>query len=444
MASRRLRNQPTVPLQDRKITVHGGTKRPCEGRSPEKLQNKRVKRATLGDITNKTSRTTLGKKPGQKKATKPGTKTKTTGPLKATKVHEESLKSSESLLEEIDSSQGSSVSSQSSINSSNVTLSQESKAVLDPEIDNVDTENLGDPFQVALYALDIFNYYKEREVSFAIPDYMRTLQRDLTAHMRSILVDWQVEVQENFELNHETLYLAVKLVDHYLARVAVPREQLQLVGATALFIACKFDERCPPMLDDFLYICDDAYAKTDLILMEQRIVRAVNFDLGIPLTYRFLRRYAKCCRASVETLTLARYILEMSLMDYKVIQIRDSLTAAAALLLALRMKNVGQWTPTLVYYTGYTEQELLPLVRQLNTMVAAPPNAQLNTIRTKYSHRVFHEVAKIPALSELDLAAAESDDANSSTTSSPTSSPSTSTSSSPASSSPTSSSPASS
>ena len=59
--------------------------------------------------------------------------------------------------------------------------------------------------------------------------------------MRAILVDWLVEVQENFELNHETLYLSVRLSDRYLSGCSIARDCLQLVGATAMFIACKFD-----------------------------------------------------------------------------------------------------------------------------------------------------------------------------------------------------------
>ena len=59
--------------------------------------------------------------------------------------------------------------------------------------------------------------------------------------MRAILVDWLVEIQENFELNHETLYLAVKLTDLYLSRVEVDKELLQLLGSAAVFIASKFD-----------------------------------------------------------------------------------------------------------------------------------------------------------------------------------------------------------
>ena len=45
----------------------------------------------------------------------------------------------------------------------------------------------------------------------------------------------------------------------------------------------------------------------------------------------------------METLTLARYILEMSLMDYDMISLRESEVAAASLLVALRMKKAGDW-----------------------------------------------------------------------------------------------------
>jgi hypothetical protein len=45
----------------------------------------------------------------------------------------------------------------------------------------------------------------------------------------------------------------------------------------------------------------------------------------------------------METLTLARYILEMSLMEYDIIEERDSLVAAAALLLAIKMKGQPEW-----------------------------------------------------------------------------------------------------
>lgn len=125
-----------------------------------------------------------------------------------------------------------------------------------------------------------------------VDDYMQR-QVCLTKWMRSLLVDWMVEIQESFELNHETLYLAVKLVDYYLSKVTVGKETLQLVGAGAMLIASKYDERLPPLIDDFLYICDGAYTRRELIRMEINILKMCDFELGIPISYRFLRRYAR-------------------------------------------------------------------------------------------------------------------------------------------------------
>ncbi|XP_054706535.1 G2/mitotic-specific cyclin-B3-like [Uloborus diversus] len=98
-----------------------------------------------------------------------------------------------------------------------------------------------DPYNESRYAADIFKYYREREKKFTVEKYLQK-QSEITKGMRAILVDWMVEVQESFELNHETLYLAVKLVDRYLMRHFVPKALLQLLGATTLFVAAKFDK----------------------------------------------------------------------------------------------------------------------------------------------------------------------------------------------------------
>ena len=52
-------------------------------------------------------------------------------------------------------------------------------------------------------------------------------------------------------------------------------------------------ERCPPLIEDFLYICDDAYRRSEFLEMERMVLKTIGFDIGMPLSYRFLRRYAK-------------------------------------------------------------------------------------------------------------------------------------------------------
>ena len=130
------------------------------------------------------------------------------------------------------------------------------------------------------------------QAEFCVPDYI-SRQVEVTKTMRAILVDWLVEVQESFELNHETLYTAVKILDLYMSKVVVDKRDLQLVGATACLIACKIDERIPPCLDDFVYVCDDAYTRSQIKAKEREVLECVGFDVGYPLSYRFVRRYGR-------------------------------------------------------------------------------------------------------------------------------------------------------
>ncbi|XP_044742083.1 G2/mitotic-specific cyclin-B3 isoform X2 [Chrysoperla carnea] len=264
-------------------------------------------------------------------------------------------------------------------------------------VEDFDKENWDDIFQASHYAMDIFEHLKNRESHFQIRDYI-SKQPHINIHMRSLLVDWMVEVQESFELNHETLYLAVKLVDMYLNKIQVGKDVLQLVGAASLFIASKYDERMPPLIDDFLYICDGAYEKRQMLKMEMNVLKNCNFEMGIPLSYRFLRRYARCAKVKMPTLTLARFILEYSLMDYTTITHSDSKLASAALYIALRMEKISGWTSTLEYYSGYQLEDFMPEVKLLNAYLHKPQKDSLSTIRNKYSHKLFFEVAKKPLI----------------------------------------------
>ena len=173
-------------------------------------------------------------------------------------------------------------------------VEEEPKSLIPEGVVDFDAQNPKDPVQAAEYVKEIFAYYKTREAEFRVPDYISEMQDEVTPQMRAILVDWLVEVQESFELNHETLYTAVKMMDIYLSRVAkVPKAKLQLIGAVACLIACKVDERIPPLLDDFVYVCDDAYTKDDIKKLEIKMIDIVGYDVGYPLTYRYLRRYGR-------------------------------------------------------------------------------------------------------------------------------------------------------
>merc|ERR1719265_519097 len=106
--------------------------------------------------------------------------------------------------------------------------------------------------------------------------------------MRSILVDWLVEVQMKYKLRKETLYLCVNLVDRYLSIRPVARRRLQLVGVGGMLIATKFEEIYPPETKDFVYITDNAYTKEEVLHIEAVMLSELGFQLCGPTPSHYL------------------------------------------------------------------------------------------------------------------------------------------------------------
>lgn len=265
--------------------------------------------------------------------------------------------------------------------------------------EDIDAQDKNDVFSSYDYVCTIFKYYKQREAKFQVKDYLKD-QPYLARAMRSLLVDWMVEVQQQLEFNHEVLYLAVKLLDLYLCYKKCDKDKLQLIGATSMFIACKFEERVPPIIDDFVYVSDNAFTRDELIKCEMDILKTLQFDIGAPLSYTFLRRYAKCLKADMKFLTLARYILELSLQEYTFVTKNESIKACAALYLAMKMTiqhdsslnkrtnlSYNDWCSTLIHYTGYFLKDFVDLLPQMNAMLRNAPIDKHKTIFRKYSHQ---------------------------------------------------------
>ena len=241
--------------------------------------------------------------------------------------------------------------------------------VLPDGVKDIDSPDLDEnPQLCSEYALEMYEYLKERESLSAV----KAGHLDSTlcnAKMRAVVVDWLVEVQLQFTLMNESLYAAVSFMDRYMAAEGkrVSRQKLQLVGAASLFLASKIEEIMPPMAADFVYITDGAYTEKQFKQMEIDILRVLNFDLFEPLSLHFLRRFSKAGDVDMLQHGLAKYIIEVSLLEYSLVPVARSKIAAAALFLSLHLlkpeAEEGElWNPTLVFYSGYEKDEILSVV----------------------------------------------------------------------------------
>ncbi len=162
-----------------------------------------------------------------------------------------------------------------------------------------------------------------------LPSFLLSFAVSIRPRMRDMLVDWLVEVHLQFNLLQETLYLTVSTLDRFLqARGAsVTTRQLQLVGVTAMFVACKYEEMYPPEIGDFVYITDGAYTEAQIRRMEVAVMAALDFDLGRPLPINFLRRDSKAANVEMGVHSLAKYAMELALADYGMAHLPPSVVA---------------------------------------------------------------------------------------------------------------------
>jgi len=264
---------------------------------------------------------------------------------------------------------------------------------------NIDEVDENDPQWVTDYVNSIFTYLRENEVRLRIPhhNYMEVVQTNLTPSMRGILVDWLVEVAEEYELSSETLFLAVNYLDRFAATCPVDRRKFQLVGVACMLIASKYEGIFAPAVDEFVYISANTYSREEVLLMEVAILNALNFTLTAATPKVFLRRYLKAASADLTLAFLASYLCEISLLEYSFLQYLPSMVAAASVFLALRTLGREPWSPTLEFYTSYRLQDptFQQCVRDLYQLQSNAPKGSLQAIHEKYAHTRFQKVSKI-------------------------------------------------
>lgn len=126
---------------------------------------------------------------------------------------------------------------------------------------------------------DIDHYYKKKE-KLTIPmlylnhgkplrtnsaKKIRTL--DIKPNMRKVLVDWLVEVKDEYELQDFTFYMAVNIMDRSLSKITISRTKLQLLGCACLFIASKLEEVEVLQVADLVFISSNSYFAEEVFLL---------------------------------------------------------------------------------------------------------------------------------------------------------------------------------
>lgn len=261
--------------------------------------------------------------------------------------------------------------------------------------EDLDEEDIDDPLMVSEYVNDIFPYLRELEYK-TLPDSQYLFnQKQLKPKMRSILVDWLVEMHLRFRLLPETLFLAINIMDRFMSLEIVQIDKLQLLATGSLFIAAKYEEVFSPSVKNYAYFTDGSYTEEEILQAEKFVLTVLNFDLSYPNPMNFLRRILKADDYDVRSRTLGKYLLEISIIDYKFVGMMPSLCSASAMYIArIILQKTPVWNGNLVHYSGdYRVEDMRECIEKIIAFLVSP--VEHEEFHKKYASRKFMKASLV-------------------------------------------------
>ena len=216
----------------------------------------------------------------------------------------------------------------------------ENRQELEEDYPYFDLSKIKENAQIPKEYLNIIyhNLLKEENRGIApIPDYQKIIsQKEINGQMRSILIDWLIDVHYKFDLTDETLFMTVLIIDRYISYKPISKLRFQLLGITSLLLSCKYEEIMLPKIEDFIYITDNAYIKKDVIDMENDILDVLNFDLIFPSPIKFYEYLALNFGFDRKNFLMGKYLMESFMVDLNWVKYRASVIACSCIYIVMK------------------------------------------------------------------------------------------------------------
>ena len=228
--------------------------------------------------------------------------------------------------------------------------------------DDIDIKTKDKELYATDYVQEIYEHFFESES--CVEPYLHKQSPNMKEGWRGCMVDFTVQIHSVFHLSNESLYLAIDILDRFFSQVYTEPADYTLVCLACLLIASKYEDIYPPLIDK-LASYDNAITTGDILDMETRILKALDYRISNPTSLPFLIRFSQAAHADKRMSEMAHFILEGTLLSYSLLcDYKPSELAAASVLLARHCAGGrSNWSVTLEKYTGYGEDHLTNIAR---------------------------------------------------------------------------------
>jgi hypothetical protein len=194
---------------------------------------------------------------------------------------------------------------------------------------------------------DILTVMRKQEMSHYrrcdyLSDEIPESERVVDGSWRQKIVEWSFSVVDHCSLRRDSVLVATYYLDICVMKgVIKSREEFQLAAMTALQLAIKLYDSTMVKLDSMVKLGRGLFSEKDVLAMEEKILRALDWHVHPPTPVCFLRQFLRILPPSVNPLTrymiaeVTRFISEISVCLYRFVKYPPSIIAYAGMLIAM-------------------------------------------------------------------------------------------------------------
>lgn len=224
------------------------------------------------------------------------------------------------------------------------------------------------------------------------PEYF-SFQKSINYKMRSILIDWIIEIHFYFKFLKKTLFQTVYIIDAYLSKKNIDKKFLQLLGVASLLISCKENEIIYPSLKKLIQLTDNAFSISELKNMEIKIMKTLNFDILSPTAEEFFEINAKFFNFSDEHMCVGEYFLKCSLIGYNMLKYNQSTIAIACGYIIMKCFNL-EGTDLILKNCNFDikEKEIKNCAKELCFLIKDLFKSSLGVVKNIYVNNIITKI----------------------------------------------------
>lgn len=221
---------------------------------------------------------------------------------------------------------------------------------LNPKL--IQSEKVTSEAAIQPFKNEIFEYLQSLEGACStLNPVMIDNQPEITWLMRPYIIDFLVELHLFFKLSQETLFLACFIADKYCSKRIVYKRHYQLLIATSLWIAAKFQDKKTriPSLKELSLLCHQIYDYKMFLQMEKHILTTLDWSIGsLVSTFDMFQLLLSTSSAATipnttELLGLSSFLCDLTLYERNYMCCSSSTKAITSLVLASRILSLDSF-----------------------------------------------------------------------------------------------------